>query len=166
MVNRKTKLRKKSTKPKATRPSVPRKGEDNTIRNLLSALGILLLIAFVVQAVRDRGNVSSSGSTSTYSSYSAPSTTSNSTTTSSPVRKKVTTTSYPVNAFPPLVEYVRGNMNNPASFEHISTTKEKTGNSQSIAMVYRERTVGGSLLTKKVKAFVTPDGSILSVEYE
>ncbi|BBM84361.1 hypothetical protein UABAM_02720 [Candidatus Uabimicrobium amorphum] len=145
---------------KVIKPNVARKGEDNTIRNLFSALVILLVVAFIAQAVRNNNTGSSSNTTRTFT------TTTTTKTIPRTTPKKKVTKSYPSNAFAPLVDYVRNNMNDPDSFEHVSTTQEQMGNARSISMVYRERNPGGTLVTKKVKAFVSADNIIRGVEYE
>lgn len=154
------KIQQKKGKKKVLKPAS--KGQDNTIRNLFSALVILLLVAFIAQAVRNRNtNTSSSNGTRTFTT-----TTTTTTIPRTTPKKTVTKQSYPSDAFPPLVDYVRNEMHDPDSFQHVSTTQEQIANSRSVSMVYREKDPGGNLVTKKVKAFVSADNIIRSVEYE
>ncbi|WP_372367613.1 hypothetical protein [Candidatus Uabimicrobium sp. HlEnr_7] len=150
--------KKQNKAKKVIKPKIKSKGEDNTIRNLFSALVLLLLIAFVAQAVRESTSTNSNSSNSSQQNTIIS-------TNNTPI-KKIPTQNYNSNAFQPLVEYVQNQMERPESFQHVSTTKEKIGNSYSISMVYRERSVAGTLFTKKVKAYVTSDNRILSVEFE
>lgn len=157
------KIQQKKGKKKVIKPAS--KGQDNTIRNLFSVLVILLLVAFIAQAVRNRNtNTSSSNGTRTFTTTTT--TTTIPRTTRTTPKKPVVQKSYPSSAFAPLVDYVRDEMHDPDSFEHISTTQEQIGNSRSISMVYRERNPGGTLVTRKVKAFVSSDNIIRGVEYE
>ena len=155
------KIQQKKGKKKVIKPAS--KGQDNTIRNLFSVLVILLLVAFIAQAARNRntGSSSSSGTqtfTTTTTTTTVPRTT--------PKKKPIVKKSYPSSAFAPLVDYVRNEMHDPDSFEHVSTTQEQVANSRSISMVYRERNPGGVMVTKKIKAFVSSDNIIRGVEYE
>jgi hypothetical protein len=64
-----------------------------------------------------------------------------------------------------LVKYVKKNMNNPKSFEHVETRYGVTNGYAGIVMVYRGTNAFGAIVTNSIKAKISlEDCSIISVE--
>ena len=64
-----------------------------------------------------------------------------------------------------LVKYVKKNMHNPKSFEHVETRYGITGNNAGLVMIYRGTNSFGATVTNSIKAKVSlEDCSLISVE--
>lgn len=146
-----------------TNNNYTRNNNDNTIKNLFIILGVLLLVTWIVDVLRTKNSYSASSSTSTTQVFST-NTNTNTNVDSHIERGPVVTTQIPSNAFRPLVAYVKKEMSNPGSFEHVSTTKQIVGGSNTVTMVYKEVGLSKRVVTKKIKAYVTDDGRIKSIE--
>jgi hypothetical protein len=66
-------------------------------------------------------------------------------------------------SFQPLVKYVKDNMNDPNSFEHVSTNSWGQGNHVLIVMKFRGNNAFGVKVLNSAKAIVDWDGKLIEV---
>lgn len=62
-----------------------------------------------------------------------------------------------------LVKYVKKNMHNPKSFEHVSTTYATANDYAVVTMTYRGTNALGAIVTEKVKAQVSYDCKVIKI---
>jgi len=62
-----------------------------------------------------------------------------------------------------LVNYIKENMNNPKSFEHVSTTYATTRDYAVVTMTYRGTNGFGAIVTEQIKAKVSYDCEVLEI---
>lgn len=64
-----------------------------------------------------------------------------------------------------LVKYVKKNMHNPKSFEHVETRYGVTGDYAGLVMIYRSTNAFGAIVSNSIKAKVNlGDCSLISIE--
>lgn len=62
-----------------------------------------------------------------------------------------------------LTKYIKNRMNNPSSFQHVSTSYSDQGNYLVVFMVYRGSNAFGGIVTKEVSARVDLEGNVLEI---
>lgn len=146
--------------PRSVKNTSSSNGGDNTLKNLFMVLVVLLFVTWIVDTIRKKKSYTSNSSSQYVNNQTFPSTN-----IQTPKKRKVVVVApIPSNAFRPLVKLVRDDMANPSTFKHVSTTRETVGNTQIITMIYTEIGLSEKEVKKKIKAHVTKDGIIRSVE--